>query len=202
MRLVHPGRGNGPLVQPASFTISTPPIFSTLNMPRSQSPAVEEAPKAGDSPERQSRHDRKRHHHARRSRSPRRDEDRHRHKRHRSRSPAAKPVTLPYKAKPLSKRQFEEYKALFQSYLDIQKHIQLDELDEREAKGRWKSFISRWYVMLDTECDRIGMLTLQESWRSSTELVRSFHAQDRPRDRAVIPTTHFTKANEARITSV
>ncbi|KAH4055814.1 hypothetical protein HBI26_186590 [Parastagonospora nodorum] len=113
-------------------------------MPRSQSPAVEEAPKAGDSPERQSRHDRKRHHHARRSRSPRRDEDRHRHKRHRSRSPAAKPVTLPYKAKPLSNRQFEEYKPLFQSYLDIQKHIQLDELDEREAKGRWKSFISRW----------------------------------------------------------
>jgi hypothetical protein len=55
-------------------------------------------------------------------------------------------VKLPYKAKPLSKRQYEEYKPLFQSYLDIQKNIQLDDLDEREAKGRWKSFISRWYA--------------------------------------------------------
>jgi hypothetical protein len=53
-------------------------------------------------------------------------------------------VPLPYKAKQLSKRHFEAYKPLFQSYLDIQKHIQLDELDEREAKGRWKSFTSRW----------------------------------------------------------
>ncbi|KAF2828672.1 hypothetical protein CC86DRAFT_319656 [Ophiobolus disseminans] len=96
------------------------------------------------SPARKSRHDRKHHHRARRSRSPRRDEDRHRHKRHRSRSSAAKPVVLPYKAKQLSKRQYEEYKPLFQSYLDIQKQIQLDDLDEREARGRWKSFISRW----------------------------------------------------------
>jgi len=114
------------------------------------SPSAEEAPRTDKSSERESRHDRKRHHYARRSRSPRRDEDRHRHKRHRSRSPVAKLVTLPYKAKPLSKRQFEEYKPLFQSYLDIQKNIQLDELDEREAKGRWKSFISRWYVMITT----------------------------------------------------
>ena len=53
---------------------------------------------------------------------------------------------LPYKAKPLSKRQYDEYKPLFQSYLDIQKQIFLDDLDEREVKGRWKSFVSRWYV--------------------------------------------------------
>lgn len=37
---------------------------------------------------------------------------------------------------------------MFQSYLDIQKQIQLDDLDEREAKGRWKSFVSRWYALL------------------------------------------------------
>ncbi|RAQ99258.1 short chain dehydrogenase [Stemphylium lycopersici] len=82
----------------------------------------------------------KRHHRSHRSRSPRRGEDGHRHKRRRSRSPAPKPVDLPYKAKPLSKRQYEEYRPLFQSYLDIQKSIQLDDLDEREGKGRWKSF--------------------------------------------------------------
>ncbi|KAL6711272.1 hypothetical protein ACN47E_005803 [Coniothyrium glycines] len=90
------------------------------------------------------RHREGEHHHSRRSRSPRHDEDRHRHKRRRSRSPPPKPVLLPYKAKPLSKRQFDEYRPLFQSYLDIQKQIQLDELDEREVKGRWKSFVSRW----------------------------------------------------------
>ncbi|KAF9740117.1 hypothetical protein PMIN06_003741 [Paraphaeosphaeria minitans] len=86
-----------------------------------------------------------RHHHKSRhprSRSPRRDDDKH--KRHRSRSPPPPSVTLPYHAKELSKRHFEKYKPLFQSYLDIQKQIILDELDEREAKGRWKSFIGRW----------------------------------------------------------
>ncbi|KAJ4363272.1 hypothetical protein N0V95_001175 [Ascochyta clinopodiicola] len=101
------------------------------------------------------RSDRDRKHKARRSRSPRRDDDRHSHEKHRSersershrphrsRSPA-KPVKLPYQARPLSKHDLEAYKPLFQSYLDIQKHIQLDELDEREARGRWKSFVSRW----------------------------------------------------------
>jgi hypothetical protein len=121
-------------------------------MPRSNSPADGQQPPAplAGSPgrDRESRHERKRHHHAHRSRSPRRDDDRHRHNRHRSRSPKAKPVVLPYKAKPLSKRQYDDYKPLFQSYLDIQKNIQLDDLDEREAKGRWKSFLSRWYAPL------------------------------------------------------
>jgi hypothetical protein len=56
-------------------------------------------------------------------------------------------VKLPYNARPLSKHDLEAYRPLFQSYLDIQKHIQLDELDEREARGRWKSFVSRWYAV-------------------------------------------------------
>ncbi|KAF2133102.1 hypothetical protein P153DRAFT_331499 [Dothidotthia symphoricarpi CBS 119687] len=114
-------------------------------MRRSRTPEANTAShrRRSRSPYRPSRDDKK--HEARRSRSPRRDDDRkHRHKRHRSRSPAAKPVVLPYKAKPLSKRQFDEYKPLFQSYLDIQKKIQLEELEEREVRGRWKSFVSRW----------------------------------------------------------
>lgn len=41
----------------------------------------------------------------------------------------------------------EEYKPLFQSYLDIQKQINIEDLDERELKGRWKSFVGRWYVI-------------------------------------------------------
>ncbi|KAF1365440.1 hypothetical protein EJ07DRAFT_171364 [Lizonia empirigonia] len=99
------------------------------------------------------RSDRDRKRKARRSRSPRRDEEKHSHERqraershrsHRSRSPTAKPVKLLYQARPLSKHDFDAYKPLFQSYLDIQKHIQLDELEEREARGRWKSFVSKW----------------------------------------------------------
>lgn len=100
--------------------------------------------------DRHERSDRERRHKSRRSRSPRHDDDRHSDKRHRShrsrrsRSPPAKPMKLPYSAKPLSKHDFDAYKPLFQSYLDIQKHIQLDSLDEREARGRWKSFVSKW----------------------------------------------------------
>jgi hypothetical protein len=143
-------RGNGPRVVFRTTITLGSTLFPTSTM--APSPSVNDGQpstrRRSRSPDRESRHDRKRHHHhTRRSRSPRRDRDEHRHKRHRTRSPEIKPVVLPYKAKPLSKRQYEDYKPLFQSYLDIQKNIQLDELDEREAKGRWKSFISRWYAV-------------------------------------------------------
>jgi hypothetical protein len=140
------------LTSPTSsrFRDAVSTLFFNINMPRSNSPGEGQQPPVpratSPSRDRESRHDRKRHHHAHRSRSPRRDADGHRHKRHRSRSPKAKPVILPYKAQPLSKRHYDDYKPLFQSYLDIQKNIQLDDLDEREAKGRWKSFTSRWYA--------------------------------------------------------
>jgi hypothetical protein len=126
----------------------SPLYSSTSSMPRSLSPNDEQqcsAPRA-NSHNHESRHGRDRHHQTRRSRSPRREDDRHGHTRRRTRSPQPKPVILPYKAKALSKRQYDDYKPLFQSYLDIQKNIQLDDLDDREARGRWKSFISRWYV--------------------------------------------------------
>jgi len=83
-------------------------------------------------------------HRDRSARSPRREDDRHKKHKHHNRSPAPLTAPLPYNARQLSKRQFEEYKPLFQSYLDIQKQIVLDELDERESKGRWKSFVGRW----------------------------------------------------------
>ncbi|KAI4626165.1 uncharacterized protein J4E87_004665 [Alternaria ethzedia] len=119
---------------------SQTPEASTAQLPTQSRPHP-------DSDAREPRTHKKHHrtHRSHRSRSPRRDEDTHRHKRHRSRSPAApRPIDLPYKARPLSKRHYEDYKPLFQSYLDIQKNIQLDSLDEREIKGRWKSFVSRW----------------------------------------------------------
>lgn len=33
---------------------------------------------------------------------------------------------------------------MFGLYLDIQKGKNLDDLDDVEAKGRWKSFIGKW----------------------------------------------------------
>jgi hypothetical protein len=142
----------GGLTRPVEGPAEPRLIFSThhssnrshLTMPQTseRNPAERTTRSRSKSPSREHRH-KHRSRHAR-SRSPRRDEERHHHKKRRSRSPPARPVTLPYYAKQLSKRQFEEYKPLFQSYLDIQKQINLDELDERETKGRWKSFIGRW----------------------------------------------------------
>ncbi|THX56169.1 hypothetical protein D6D06_04458 [Aureobasidium pullulans] len=85
------------------------------------------------------------HHHSsrRRSRSPersRRDRD-HRQKR-RSRSPPS--VQLPLNARALVKHDLKEFKRLFALYLDIQKQIDIDDLDETEVKGRWKSFLGKW----------------------------------------------------------
>lgn len=82
-------------------------------------------------------------------------------KTHRSRSPrnrsslkrkvASGPVILPYQAPQLNKDDFATYKSMFGLYLDIQKHLFLDELPQDEVKGRWKSFIGKWYVLSHPE---------------------------------------------------
>lgn len=36
------------------------------------------------------------------------------------------------------------YRNMFASYLDIQKQRDIEEMDETEIKGRWKSFIGKW----------------------------------------------------------
>ena len=149
-------------------------LFSTPTMPRrSQTPEASKAQIAPGrpSPSRDARSHKKHEESRRRSRSPRGDNESHRHKRRRTRSPAPKPVVLPYKAQPLSKRDYETYKPLFQSYLDIQKQIQLDELDEREVKGRWKSFVSRWYAFPASHArwtrKRANMPGIEETWRAA-----------------------------------
>jgi hypothetical protein len=45
----------------------------------------------------------------------------------------------------LSKRDYTAFRPMFALYLDIQKQKSLDNMDEVEAKGRWKSFIGKWY---------------------------------------------------------
>jgi hypothetical protein len=97
-----------------------------------------------------------------RSRSPRRHEkhSRSEHRRHNEPSTAAaavppKPIVLPMKARPLDQHDsFKDYKALFALYLDVHKQLDVDELEEREVKGRWKSFVKKWYVQNEV-CDCI-----------------------------------------------
>ncbi|KAF2453302.1 hypothetical protein BDY21DRAFT_356286 [Lineolata rhizophorae] len=99
-----------------------------------------------------------------RSRSPRRGSDHHDSHRRRSyhrdhnRSSAQKPrrsspppsrrfepASLPCDAPVLSrKHDLERFRPVFALYLDIQKQLYIEELSERELKGRWKSFAEKW----------------------------------------------------------
>ena len=37
---------------------------------------------------------------------------------------------------------------MFALYLDIQKQLVLEDLPVDEVKGRWKSFVGKWYVRI------------------------------------------------------
>jgi hypothetical protein len=57
----------------------------------------------------------------------------------------ARPKTLAFKSKILdSHKDFDAYRPLFALYLSVQKQREISELDEREVKGRWKSFVKKW----------------------------------------------------------
>ncbi len=68
----------------------------------------------------------------------------HKHKRPKQ----SYPVVLPLNASPLSKHDFETYKPMFGLYLDIQKQLVLEELPADAVRGRWKSFVGKWYVRI------------------------------------------------------
>ncbi|KAI1310585.1 hypothetical protein F5Y03DRAFT_344875 [Xylaria venustula] len=52
---------------------------------------------------------------------------------------------LPFEARPLSRSaDFDAFQPLFARYLDVQKQIDIAALDEREVRGRWKSFVGKW----------------------------------------------------------
>jgi hypothetical protein len=83
-----------------------------------------------------------------RPRSPVRERDRKRRRRHSPDSHRADIAkALPFGARTLNKHDLEAQRPMFALYLDIQKHKDIDELDEGEIKGRWKSFIHKWYVI-------------------------------------------------------
>ncbi|KAF2673343.1 hypothetical protein BT63DRAFT_451386 [Microthyrium microscopicum] len=80
-----------------------------------------------------------------RSRSP---HSRTAHPSRRSRSPRPSShktqKSFPFKVRPLSKHELESFRGLFALYLEAQKQIDINELDEKELKGRWKSFFKKW----------------------------------------------------------
>lgn len=57
---------------------------------------------------------------------------------------SAAPPVLPYNARQLSKRDLSTLEPMFAMYLDIQKGLVFEDLDEKEVLGRWKSFIKKW----------------------------------------------------------
>lgn len=95
-----------------------------------------------------------RRHHHRSSRSPlhdskhgdkHRERKRHHHRERRELSPvSAAPPVLPYNARQLSKSDLSQLKPMFAMYLDIQKGLVIEDMDEQEIMGRWKSFIKKW----------------------------------------------------------
>jgi hypothetical protein len=93
-----------------------------------------------------------RRHHRDRSRSPRGGLTSD----HRRRSPtsrhgppnaaalASRPDRLPLNAQHITKADLPRFHALFALYLDVQKRIDIEDIDDREVKGRWKSFVKKW----------------------------------------------------------
>lgn len=71
-----------------------------------------------------------------RHRSHRHHKGTHRH-RHRRRQ-------LPHSARPLSKSDFDAFRPFFARYLDLHKNKYIEDMDEREVRGRWKSFVAKW----------------------------------------------------------
>jgi hypothetical protein len=57
---------------------------------------------------------------------------------------ASRQERLPLNAQHISKSDLPRFHALFALYLDVQKRIAIEDIDEREVKGRWKSFVKKW----------------------------------------------------------
>lgn len=54
---------------------------------------------------------------------------------------------LPFNSLELSSKEFARYRSLFALYLDAQKQIDIEALEERELRGRWKSFTDKWFAV-------------------------------------------------------
>ncbi|KAJ6787539.1 hypothetical protein PWT90_02794 [Aphanocladium album] len=111
---------------------------------RSRSPDRRQHPRSEerdhrDSEERDFKSDKERS--SRRYRSPHGHHDRRRRERD---SPMTAPVELPFGARQLGKGDLRKFEPLLAHYLDLQKQKYIEDMDDREVKGRWKSFVGKW----------------------------------------------------------
>ncbi|KAI1104949.1 hypothetical protein F4804DRAFT_305538 [Jackrogersella minutella] len=51
---------------------------------------------------------------------------------------------LPFGARPLVRSDLDAFRPLFAQYLEVQKNKEIATMDEREVRGRWKSFVGKW----------------------------------------------------------
>lgn len=78
------------------------------------------------------------------------DEREHRSKRRKHRDGDERSVErnrrreLPFHARPLTKDDMDNYRAVFAKYLKDKKDIYIDEISSTEAYGRFKSFLHKW----------------------------------------------------------
>ncbi|KAI1373521.1 hypothetical protein F4677DRAFT_429163 [Hypoxylon crocopeplum] len=70
----------------------------------------------------------------------------HHHHRHRrtSNSTRTPDKQLPLGARPLVRSDLEAFRPLLAQYLEVQKQKDITTIDEREVRGRWKSFVHKW----------------------------------------------------------
>src|SRR5690606_22315295 len=82
---------------------------------------------------------------SKRKRSPRRDRDDDQGlERRRRKEREEREVKLPLGARMLVKGDFEAFRPLLAYYLRIQKQKNVSRMEERELRGRWKSFMRKW----------------------------------------------------------
>ncbi|RDW72042.1 hypothetical protein BP5796_08076 [Coleophoma crateriformis] len=135
-----------------------------------------------------------RHHrgdHARRSRS--RSPRKHHSRSHRTRSPhsskqrapAQPAATLPFNCRELTKRDYAVFKPMFGLYLDIQKGKYLEDLDETEIKGRWKSFIGKW-----------NRGELSEGWYDPSTLQKALASAAEHKDDVIVDKPEPSKSHQ------
>ena len=106
----------------------------TLNMPREDRSRSPYRSSTGDSKKRQREE----------SQSPRRRHHRSKHAREHRIVKDEPSLPLPFNSRSLSRHDLQAYKQLFSTYLDIQKNLEIEDLEEDEVKGRWKSFVGKW----------------------------------------------------------
>ncbi|KAI6865624.1 hypothetical protein KC343_g7197 [Hortaea werneckii] len=127
--------------------MNEPPRRHHPHSSRKRSRSPREHPRDHNVTRQRSRSPHRRHHHHPPNEHGHRHHHHHHHhhrSKHPSPHPVPTPVSLPFHARPLHKRDLDTHRALFASYLDLQKGLDLDTLSADEARGRWKSFVGKW----------------------------------------------------------